>query len=388
MPPVRLFLLTGRFFIFESNSPIMNEDKLVAILALQAAPGVGDRTAKKLIAYCGSPQAVFTTSKRDLTRVDGIGSFVAQALSNNTLFKQAESELSFIRKNNIQCHYFEDASYPFALKHCVDGPILMFSSGNIAINDQPILSIVGTRRATPRGISFCEELIAQLAPFNPIIVSGFAYGIDIVAHRAAIANNLQTVGCLAHGIQKCYPASHRKYRSNIENNGGFYSDFWSNAPFAKSNFLKRNRIIAGLSSATLVIESDQKGGSLITANMAFDYNRVVMAVPGRPSDTMSKGCNDLIKAQKAYVLTSAEDVMLQLNWQQKPTQTPVQKKLFVELTDQERTVLQVLQETGKEQLDFIAIKSNYPISQTASLLFALEMKGVVKPLPGKWYKMI
>lgn len=366
----------------------MNEDELLAILALQAAPGVGDRTAKKLIAFCGSPQAVFTVSKRELYSIEGIGSYVAQALSNDSLFKQAENELSFIRKNNIQYHYFEDASYPFALKHCVEGPILMFSSGNIAINHQPILSIVGTRRATQRGVAFCEELVTQLAPFNPIIVSGFAYGMDIAAHKAAIENKLQTVGCLAHGIQKCYPSSHKKYRSIIENNGGFFSDFWSDAPFDKSNFLKRNRIIAGLSSATLVIESDQKGGSLITANLAFDYNRIVMAVPGRPADAMSKGCNDLIKAQKAHVLTSAEDVILQLNWQQKPTQTHTQKKLFVELTDQERSVLQVVQETGKEQLDYIALKSNQSISQTASLLFALEMKGVVRPLPGKLYEAI
>lgn len=366
----------------------MNEDQLLALLALQAAPGIGDLTAKKLIAHCGSPEAIFSTPKHQLVQIEGIGSFLANALDSPSIFKIAEKEQAEILKNKIQCHYFEDPSYPYALKHCVDGPILLFSSGNIVWNNQPVISIVGTRRATSKGIDFCEQLISDLAPFDPVIVSGFAFGIDIVAHKAALKNNLQTIGCLAHGIQQCYPSSHKKYRSKIENQGGFYTDFWSEAPVNKSNFVKRNRIIAGLSSATIVIESNERGGSLITANMALDYNREVFAVPGRPSDTMSAGCNNLIKLQQSHLLTKAEDLIVQLGWECKSNSIPLQKKLFVELSEEERAVLIVLQETGKEPLDWIALKSKKSVSRTASLLFGLEMKGVVRPLPGKMYEVI
>lgn len=366
----------------------MNEEKLLAILALQAAPGVGDLTAKKLIAACGSPEAVFTTPKSHLQRIEGVGSFLSNILTDSTLFKNAENEYSFIIKNKIQYHYFEDPAYPFALRHCIDGPILLFSSGNIVWENQPIISVVGTRKATSKGISFCEELIASLSAYNPIIVSGFAYGIDIVAHKSALKNNLQTIGCLAHGIQKCYPSSHKKYRSEIEDRGGFYSDFWSNAPFTKSNFVRRNRIIAGISSATIVIESSERGGSLITANMANDYDREVFAVPGSPSDSMYVGCNNLIKTQKAHLLSSPNDIIFGLGWESKKTVTSHQKKLFVELSDQEREVMQVLEETGKEQLDWIALQSKKSISQTASLLFGLELKGVIRSLPGKLYERI
>ena len=366
----------------------MNENKLLAILALQAAPGIGDITAKKLIAQCGSPEAIFSTSKRSLEQIDGIGSFISGTLSDVMNFKKAEKELSYIQKNKIQCHYFEDSSYPKGLKHCADGPILLFSSGNIQIQNQPVVSIVGTRRASVRGTMFCEQLIEQLSTFNPIIASGFAYGIDITAHKTAMKYNLQTLACLAHGIQKCYPSGHIKYRKQIEANGGFYSDFWSDTLFEKSNFVKRNRIIAGLSSATIVIESSERGGSLITADMAFDYNREVFAVPGRPSDKMSQGCNNLIKIQKAHVLTSATDIISHLNWEEKKSLPSHQKKLFVELSDNEQVVLSSLQKSGNENLDEIALSSQKSISEVATILFGLELKGLVRALPGKSYEAI
>ena len=213
--------------------------------------------------------------------------------------KKLKKELKFIKNNDIDCLLFTDDEYPDKLKHCIDGPILIFKSGNIDLKQQRIISIVGTRKITTSGIAFCEKLIEQLAEFNPLIVSGFAYGTDITAQKAAMKHNLQTVGCLAHGLNQVYPKVHKKYVAEVEKHGGFLTEFWSTSSPERENFLKRNRIIAGLSEATIVIESAEKGGSLVTADIANSYNREVFAVPGRTTDSQSVGCNNLIKYQKA-----------------------------------------------------------------------------------------
>ena len=203
----------------------------------------------------------------------------------------------FYGKTTIQGLYFEDSNYPFKLKHCIDGPIVLFQKGSIDWDKQPIISVVGTRKITTYGLAQCEKIIETLAVFNPIIVSGFAYGTDIAAHKAALKHQLQTVGCMAQGLQNTYPKQHLKYRNLIENQGGFVTDFWSTAVMDPSNFLRRNRLIAGLSEATIVIESAEKGGSLATATMALDYNREVFALPGRITDSQSQGCHNLIKTK-------------------------------------------------------------------------------------------
>ncbi|WP_223032276.1 DNA-processing protein DprA [Hanstruepera marina] len=367
----------------------MTENQLLPILALQHVPNIGDITAKKLINHCGSAEAIFKEKKQNLLKIDGIGSIVISDIFNKQHFTAAEEELHFIKENNVSCLYFTDANYPERLKHCIDSPILLFQSGNINLKNKRIISVVGTRKITSSGLDFCNRLVEELAVFNPVIVSGFAYGTDITAQKAALKHNLQTVGCLAHGLNQIYPKTHKKYVADIEKHGGFFTDFWSSDPFDRNNFLKRNRIIAGLSEATIVIESAEKGGSLVTADIANSYNRDVFAVPGRTTDIQSVGCNNLIKFQKAHLLSNPLDIPYMLNWELETKEKPtIQKQLFIELTDEEKIIYNYLKTEEKQQLDLIALDCNMPIFKVASVLLNLELKGAVRPLPGKLFEVI
>jgi len=271
----------------------------------------------------------------------------------------------------------------------LDGPILFFQDGNIDFVNKKIISIVGTRKITTYGISFCEKLVADLAPLNPVIVSGFAYGIDICAHKAAIANGLQNIACLAHGMHKIYPKAHKKYMPDVLKNGGFISEFWSSDPFNRNNFLKRNRIIAGMSQATIVIESAAKGGSLVTADIANSYSRDVFAVPGRATDPQSHGCNMLIKTHQASIITSAADLVYHLGWDldeiQKPNLPP---QVVMPLDGEEKILYNFLKDKDKVLLDTIAVGCAMPTYKVAQLLLKLEMKSLVRPLPGKLFQWI
>jgi DNA processing protein len=367
----------------------MTETDLLNILALQHVPKVGDITAKKLISHCGSAEAVFKEKKSNLLKIDGVGTTVINELFDAYHFEEAEKELQFLKKNDIHCLYFQDEEYPNKLKHCIDGPILLFKSGNIDLKKQRIISIVGTRKITTSGISFCNKLVETLAPFNPVIVSGFAYGTDITAQKAALKYNLQTIGCLAHGLNQVYPKVHKKYVTEVEKHGGFYTEFWSSSNPDRENFLKRNRIIAGLSEATIVVESAEKGGSLVTADIANSYNREVFAVPGRTTDSQSEGCNNLIKYQKAHLLSNPLDVAYMLNWQLEEQVKPeVQKQLFVELDHDEKVIYNYLKQNDKQLLDVIALECHMPTFKTASILLNMELKGVIRPLPGKLFEII
>ena len=366
----------------------MSSEELQYVLALQHIPNLGDTLAKKLIRHFGSAKNVLQQKKQNLLKIDGIGGYRLRDFFDATHLKAAEEELKFIEKNQIKVLYFKDQDYPDKLKHCIDGPVVLFQRGDINLKDQKIISVVGTRKITQSGVAFCEKFIEKLSPLNPVIVSGFAYGVDITAQKAAVANKLQNIGCLAHGLNQIYPKVHQKYVASVEEHGGFFTDFWSSDKFDRNNFLKRNRIIAGLSEATVVIESAEKGGSLVTADIANSYNREVFAVPGRPSDKLSKGCNDLIKSQKAHLLNSAADLIYMLNWQPEESAKPVQKQLFVELDEEENNVLDFLQKEGKAQLDSIAINCNFPSYKTAGILINMELKGVVRPLPGKLFELI
>ncbi len=369
----------------------MNDTELLHLLALTKVEGVGDILAKKLINHCGSAENIFKTKASKLTSIDGIGRNLIQKLKDKSVFEKAASELTYIKNNDIKVCFYQDDNYPERLKHCIDGPILLFYTGTINWNTRKIISIVGTRQITSYGTEFCKKLIEDLAPLNPIIISGFAYGVDIVAHQSAKDNNLQTIGILAHGLNQIYPKTHKKYISKMEQNGGFMTEFWSTSNPEKENFVKRNRIVAGISEATIVIESAEKGGSLITANMANDYNRDVFAVPGRTCDKLSQGCNNLIKTQRAHLLTSAADVLYILNWEiasQARNDKVIQKQLFVSLDDDEQKIYDYLQQNGKQLLDIIAIECDFPIFRISSILLNMELKGVVRPLPGKLFEAI
>lgn len=366
----------------------MNSEDLFYNLALQHVTNLGDTTAKKLLGKFKSAENIFKEKKANLLKIDGIGKIRIQELYDSKHLKAAEAELKFIDQNNIQTHYFQDENYPEKLKHCLDGPILIFSKGKIDLQKKKIISVVGTRQITPQGISFCKSFIEDIAALDPVIISGFAYGVDITAHKAAVKNGLQTVGCLAHGLNQIYPKSHKKYMKEIEENGGFFTDFWSTDKFERNNFLKRNRIIAGLSEATIVIESAEKGGALVTADIANSYDREVFAVPGRPSDKYSTGCNNLIKAQSAHVLTSAADLAYILNWDVETERKPIQKQLFIELELEEQKLYEFLQTQGKSELDTLALNCNFPTFKAATLLLNMELKGAIRPLPGKLFEVI
>lgn len=374
--------------IFRIQFYAMNDSELFYLLALQKVEGVGDIVAKKLLSHCGSAENVLKTKASQLAAIDGIGSVLRAKLKDKSIFEKAETEIQFIKDNNINVASFQEDSYPSRLKHCIDSPVLLFSTGSINLSDRKIISLVGTRQITSYGAEFCRKFISDLAPLNPIIVSGFAYGVDIVAHQAAIENNLQTIGVVAHGLNQIYPKIHKKYVAKIEQNGGFMSEFWSTANPEKENFVRRNRIVAGISEATIVIESAEKGGSLITANLANDYNRDVFAVPGRSTDKYSQGCNNLIKSQKANLITSAADLIYMLNWEVNKETKAVQKQLFVTLNSEEQLIYDYLQKTGKEVLDSIALECSLPVFKISGILLNMELKGVIRPLPGKLFEAI
>lgn len=366
----------------------MTEQDLFSLLALQKVELVGDVVAKKLLNHFENASDIFKAKAHFLTSIDGIGVAVVKNLKDKSVFEKAEAELKFILDNEINVHFYKENSYPDKLKHCFDAPILLFSAGNINLKQTKIISIVGTRQVTSHGVEFCRNLIAEIAPLNPIIVSGFAYGVDIVAHQAAMENDLQTIGILAHGLNQMYPASHKKYCKKMEEKGGFMTEFWSSSNPDKENFVKRNRIVAGMTEATIVIESAERGGSLITAMLANDYNRDVFAVPGRTTDKFSLGCNNLIKTQKANLLTSAADLIYMLNWDLKESTKAVQKQLFVDLPPDEQIIYDYLLQKGKELMDTIALDCGFPIYVLSGMLLNMELKGVIRPLPGKLFEAI
>ncbi len=351
--------------------------------------GVGDIVAKRLINHLGSAEAVFKAKKMQLLAIEGVGEVLYNNLRNESVFKLAESEVKFVREQGIKPLYYLDNNYPERLKHCIDGPVVLFSSGKIDFASRKTISIVGTRQMTSYGADFCRKLIEDLSPLNPVIISGFAYGVDIFAHQVAMEQNLQTIGVVAHGLNQIYPKVHKKYVAAMEQNGGFLTEFWSTSNPDKENFVKRNRIVAGISEATIIIESAEKGGSLITANVANDYNRDVFAVPGRITDKYSMGCNNLIKSQRANLLTNAADLIYILNWQlEEKAHKPVQKQLFVSLEPDEQKVYDYLLKNGKELMDIIALHCELPIYRLSSLLLTMELKGVIRPLPGKLFEAI
>lgn len=366
---------------------MLSENELLYRIALQKLPNLGDASAKKLIDRVGSAEAIFKEKKATLLKIDGIGLHKLKYLQDASYLDEAEKEIHFIQSNQIEVLSFDDKNYPTLLKHCLDGPILLFTRGNIDLKNKKIISIVGTRKITSYGMSFCEQLISDLAVLNPVIISGFAYGADITAQKAAMKNKLQNIGCLAHGLDQIYPKSHKKYVNEVEQNGGFITDFCSGDAFDRNNFLKRNRIIAGISEATIVIESAEKGGSLVTADIANSYNREVFAVPGRSTDKLSLGCNNLIKKHQAKLITSAADLIYHLNWdiESKPAQ---QTQLFIDLDKDEQKIADKLREVGKCELDDLSLHTNIPTYKLASLLLNLELKGMIKPLPGKQFELI
>jgi len=367
----------------------MTSRELFYALALLRVEGVGDIIAKKLIQHFGSAEAIFQAKPKEFRTIDGVGEQLLKKIKDTSVFSAAEEEVKFVENKSIGYCSYLDTNYPERLKHCIDGPVVLFYSGNVQVPSQKTISIVGTRKMTAYGAEMCRRIIEEIAPLKPTIVSGYAYGVDICAHQLAIDFQLPTIGILAHGLNQIYPKTHHRFMHQMEVNGGFMTEFWSSSKPDRENFVRRNRIVAGMSEATIVIESAEKGGSLITASLANDYCRDVFAVPGRSTDKYSMGCNQLIKTQRAHLITSGADLVYMLNWDIKPTEKKsVQKQLFINLEPDEQKIYDYLVLKGKELIDIIALECNLPIFKISSVLLNMELKGVIRPLPGKYFEAI
>lgn len=364
-------------------------EQLPYFIALSRIPGIGCINAKNLIAWMGSVEAVFGAGEKQLMKVPGIGTVLAKSIVANRDLESGKHELEFIAKHKINVWFYLDDDYPARLKACEDAPLLLFSRGQIDWACSKVVAMVGTRSATDYGRRFCDELIGAMAERGGYtVVSGLAYGIDIAAHKTCLQHGVATWGVLGHGLDRIYPAEHRTVAEKMLKQGGVVTDFTSGTKVERQNFLRRNRIIAGLCDATIVVESGEKGGALVTADIAGSYNRDVFAVPGRNADTYSRGCNELIKTNKAALLENLDDLEQQMGWQAKSTSKPkIQRQLFVSLSADEQTVFDGLTDSPVF-IDQFCQLLQMPMGKVSAILLNLEFNGLVASLPGKMYKRV
>lgn len=367
-------------------------DTILYTIALTMVNGVGGVLSRQLLQALGDARAVFQEKKQLLERIPGIGSVLAAEITNPEVLRRAEQEVRFIDDAGITVLVCGDEAYPFRLRECPDAPLVLYYKGKGNLNARHAVSVVGTRHATRYGQEMTAALLDDLAALYPdtLIVSGLAYGIDIAAHRQALAGGLPTVGVLAHGLDRIYPPAHRQTAIAMLEQGGLLTDFPSGTNPDRPNFLKRNRIIAGLTEATLVVESAEKGGSLVTAGLALSYGRDVFACPGRIGDLYSAGCNQLIRRQSAALITSARDLVDALGWQQQDASSAARQTelLFAETDSPEiQRVLEALQGGGELHIDQLSLQTGFTIQQLTALLFELEMDGRIASLPGNRYHL-
>ena len=356
-------------------------------IALTLIPKIGDKTARKLLNFYPDASEIFSAKPRDL-KTAGFSQIAIQAIKKSDVMRIAEEELKFIEKNDIKTLFYSDENYPYRLKFCDDAPVLLYYKGNVNFDHPKIISIVGTRMATDYGKQMCRRLIEDIsAAVDIVIVSGLAHGIDTQAHSIALDNNIPTIGVVAHGHDIIYPRLNTKLASNMLHNGAIITEFRSKTIPDRENFPKRNRIIAGLSDAVLVVEAARKGGALITAEIANSYGREVFALPGRIGDTYSEGCNNLINGNKAILTQSAEDVLNAMNWKPKKNKNK-QLKLFVDLNDEEAKIVNFLNNNELADIDTIINKNELNPTKAASLLLSLELKNIIECKPGKRYSIL
>ncbi len=363
-------------------------DQLLYQIGISLIYGIGAVNAKKLIAYCGSAEAVFKESKKNLMKIPGMGEKLANNILSSNVLHRAEEEIDFIVKNEITPLYFKDKDFPQRLLNCYDHPIMLYYKGNADLNKKRIISIVGTRRITSYGRNNCSAIVEGLKEKDVLVVSGLAYGVDSCAHRKALEYDITTVGVLGHGLDRLYPAQNRKLAERMLENGGLITEYISKTTPDRENFPKRNRIVAGMSDATLIIESDRRGGAMITAEMANGYNRDVFALPGNTGNKFSRGCNFLIKVNKAFLCETAEDIAYIMGWDDKKVKTKEQLELFVNLSEEEQKIVEILKEKEETGIDVLVLKSGFSTSKVAAALLNLEFNGLINSLPGKRYKLI
>lgn len=369
----------------------MNTDERICSIALTLCPGIGHIGAKRLVSRVGSAVEIFNRRKELPQLLPSLPHSVTKALNDPSILKRAEQEVAFMEQKHITCLTLQDESYPSRLRECEDAPVALFFKGNIDLNSQHVISMVGTRKATEYGKNFCMNFLKDMAELCPdvLVISGLAYGIDIHAHTAALDNRLPTIAVLAHGLDRIYPPAHRNTAAGMIEHGGLITEHLTETSPDRYNFISRNRIIAGMSDATIVVESAAKGGALITAELAIGYHRNCFALPGRVSDPTSTGCNRLIRDNKAALIENAKDFIQAMQWDTvsaKPQS--VQRQLFPELTPEETLVTQILKEEGDQHINVLVVKSNIPVNRMTALLLELEMKGIVKAMVGGCYHLL
>jgi DNA processing protein len=365
----------------------MNTD-LIYQLALTQVPYIGNVQAKLLAEEFGTAEAIFKAKKSTLEKIEGIGEVRANSIKKFEGFAEQEEEINFIEKYKIKPLFLTADDYPKRLLHCYDPPTVLFYKGTANLNSSKIISVIGTRSNSDYGKMMTEKILATLAPHQPLVVSGLAYGIDAIAHKYSVKQQLPTIAVLAHGLDKIYPSQHTALaKEMIAEGGGILTEFRKDTKPDRHNFPERNRIVAGMCDATIVIETGIKGGSMITANLAYSYNRDVFAIPGKTTDSKSEGCNYLIQSNKAVLIRNGDDIIEQMNWEEKQKKKIVQQELFIDLSEHEQLIVQLLQQKEGMHIDELNILSNINSSLVASAVLQLELKNIIDSLPGKLYKL-
>jgi DNA processing protein len=368
---------------------VMNlPDELFYQIALTRTEWIGDRLARLLLSTFGSAKAIFNAPAKQLAALDNFGAQRVKSLKKEIDTQRIEEEMKFIARHQIQAIFLNDNEYPKKLKHCPDAPVLLYFKGNASLNASRVIAIVGTRNNTDYGLRCTEHFIEGLKTEDLLIVSGLAFGIDGIAHRKSLREGIPTVGVLGHGLDRIYPAQHKALARDMLENGGLLTEHVSGTKADKQNFPTRNRIAAGMSDVTVVIETDEKGGSMITAKLASGYNREVAAFPGRTIDNKSRGCNYLIRTNIAQMITSADDLLEMMNWKPDQKKPSIQKKLFLHLGKEEQRLCAILETTESMHIDELAIKSAISNAKLSSILLSLELEGLVKALPGKQFRLV
>ncbi|MBP5797429.1 MAG: DNA-processing protein DprA [Bacteroidales bacterium] len=360
--------------------------QLIYQIAVTLIPGIGDISGKRFISYCGSAEAVFQEKRKALEKINGMREVTLDALSNpKEILKRAEQEVSFIEKNGIQPLFYQDPGYPRRLLQCDDNPMMLYYKGKANLNAARVVSIVGTRNITDYGKEVCVKLVNDLVDEQVLVVSGLAYGVDTIAHRTSVKVGIPTVGVLGNGFQQIYPAANKKLAEEMLGNGGLLTECMSGTQPDRENFPRRNRIIAGMADAVIVIESALKGGSLITADLANSYSRDVFAYPGRVMDLYSQGCNYLIRTNRAHLMESIAELRYVMRWERRQPEER-QTSIFREFTEEEKKILECFNDNGIASLDDLIVHTELPTTKLASLLLNLEFDGILKALPGKRYQ--
>lgn len=365
----------------------MTEDLLYQI-ALTLIPNIGPVQAKALIEAAGDAKSIFNTPLKQLASIENIGEVRARSLKTFSDFAKAEEEMKLVEKHDIIPLFITDSEYPKRLLNCYDAPTLLYFKGHTNLNTTRIISIIGTRSNTDYSRQVIEKLLADIKEFSPLIVSGLAFGVDALAHKVSLQNGLPTIGVLGNGFHTIYPAQHKSLAKEMMEKGGLLTEFLFATKPDKHNFPRRNRIVAGMADATIVVETALRGGSMITAELANNYNRDVFAFPGKTTDAKSAGCNYLIKSNKAILLTDGLQLAEEMGWEKAVAKKKIQRELFIQLSDDEQKIVDKLREKESVHIDELYLQSGLSSSAVAAAILGLELQNIVISLPGKMYKMV